>query len=454
MSFHQQLHKPQNIAPLASLRVLLGLVFSLAIFRTWWYGWIEKFYLQPKFFFPLTGFEWLPHLPDWGFYALFGLLFLAAQGILWGYAYRLAALIFCLGFSYLELLDLTHYLNHYYLLSLLSFLLCFVPADRSFSLRTWLRPQERWTEIPRWSILLFQIQIFLVYWYAGWAKCEKDWLLEALPMRIWLLQRSDFPVLGPLFTLTTTAYLFSWFGFLYDVSIGFFLWWKRSRLWAFAAVIVFHVLTRLLFPIGVFPLVMIGLSTIFFSGQVHEKIQKGFSTIFILTLSKLKLKKPTFASENSSGALPQLSSWQSYGLGLYLLWQVLFPLRFWVYGRDVNWHEAGFRFAWRVMLMEKTGDIQFRVVDIDGREAWVENRQFLRAKQEVMMRTQPDMILQFAHFLAAHHQEQLGFRQPKVFAESFVSMNGRPSQRFIPADLDLCTVSPWWPASRWVLPRN
>ena len=31
----------------------------LSIVRFWSYGWIDKFYLQPKFFFSYYGFEWV-----------------------------------------------------------------------------------------------------------------------------------------------------------------------------------------------------------------------------------------------------------------------------------------------------------------------------------------------------------------------------------------------------------
>ena len=38
----------------------------------------------------------------------------------------------------------------------------------------------------------------MVYVFAGLAKLNADWLLDAQPLRIWLAARSDLPIVGPL----------------------------------------------------------------------------------------------------------------------------------------------------------------------------------------------------------------------------------------------------------------
>ncbi len=50
------------------------------------------------------------------------------------------------------------------------------------------------------------------------------------------------------------------------------LLWRRTRLVAWVAVVAFHVATWLLFPIGVFPWLMIGVTTIFFEPDWPERI--------------------------------------------------------------------------------------------------------------------------------------------------------------------------------------
>jgi hypothetical protein len=81
----------------------------------------------------------------------------------------------------------------------------------------------------------------------------------------------------------------------------------------------------------------------------------------------------------------------------------------------------------------------------------VDNRKFITPLQEKMMATQPDMILQFAHFLAREYQ-QLGIENPEVRADSFVSLNGRRSQRYFDRETDLCKIKDSFAPRNWLLP--
>src|SRR5690606_25221101 len=57
----------------------------------------------------------------------------------------------------------------------------------------------------------------------------------------------------------------SWAGFLYDTTIAWFLLHPKTRPFAFLTVIFFHSVTSALFPIGMFPVIMV-LSAIAFFG--------------------------------------------------------------------------------------------------------------------------------------------------------------------------------------------
>ncbi len=107
------------------------------------------------------------------------------------------------------------------------------------------------------------------------------------------------------------------------------------------------------------------------------------------------------------------------------------PLRHLAYPGDLLWTEEGFRFSWRVMLVDKSGTAFFTVLDKSANKSWkVFPSDYLTPQQEKQMAYQPDMIL-FARFLedefAAQGREQ---RQGDVavYAESYVSMNGRGSR--------------------------
>src|SRR6185437_14222123 len=64
----------------------------------------------------------------------FFVLGLAAACVMMGFLYRFAAPVLFLAFTYFFLLDQTRYMNHLYLICLISFLMCFLPAERRFQL--------------------------------------------------------------------------------------------------------------------------------------------------------------------------------------------------------------------------------------------------------------------------------------------------------------------------------
>ncbi|MCB0014420.1 MAG: HTTM domain-containing protein, partial [Anaerolineales bacterium] len=337
--------------------------------------------------------------------------------------YRLSMVSFFLLFTYIELLDKAYYLNHYYLISVLSFLLIFLPLNGAWSLdvRWGLRRAQPF--VPAWLVWLVRMQLGLVYFYAGVAKLNTDWLLTAQPLTIWLRARTAVPLIGPWLDYRWVAYLMSWAGLLFDLTVPFWLSWSRSRAPAYGTVVVFHLLTGLLFPIGLFPYIMIGLTLVFFPWTRGEN------------------------EEAPAGPAPTLPRPATILLGLVLASQLLLPWRHLLYPGLVNWTEEGFRYAWRVMLVEKTGSAVFTQLEpATGRSQLILPGDYLTGIQEKQMSFQPDMIQQFAHFLEVEAGHDV-----VITAEVFVSWNGRGSRPLIDPKVDL-TAQPVSLAHRpWIL---
>jgi hypothetical protein len=441
--------KAVHIAPLALFRIIFGGMMLASIIRFMAKGWVSQQYLEPSFFFTYYGFSWVKPLGDPGMYLIFTGMALAAACIMLGLWYRVASPLFFLLFTYVELIDVTNYLNHYYFVSLLSLLLCFVPAHRYLSLDVLRKPALYCTHVPAWAIFIFKLQLGIVYFYAGLAKLNPDWLLQAQPLRLWLPARAHLPLIGPFLAKVWVAYLFSWFGVIYDLSIPFLLLYRRTRLVAYAAVIAFHVLTAILFPIGMFPYIMILSTLIFFPETFHKgiihKVQSTFRPLKQLRGPQAEnISKKTYKSAAGRLILPLLC--------LHFLIQVLLPFRFTLYPDHLFWTEQGYRFSWRVMLMEKAGNVTFYIENpANGHEIEVNNREYLTPLQEKMMATQPDMMLQFAHFLA-REWERKGLDSPAVRADSYVSLNGRRSQRYIDPEVDLSKIKDSFAHKNWLLP--
>ena len=205
------LFRPISIAPLASFRILFGAMLLFSTIRFTAKGWIDLLYIQPKFYFPYEGFECIKPLTGNGMYIVFAVMILAAFFIMLGLFYRVAVILFFILFTYVELIDKTNYLNHYYFVSIISLMLCFLPANKYASLDVKFGFAKLATHIPNWCILIIQLQIGMVYFFAGIAKINPDWLLHAQPLSIWLKSRDYFPVIGFLFVYKITPYIFSLF---------------------------------------------------------------------------------------------------------------------------------------------------------------------------------------------------------------------------------------------------
>ena len=116
------------------------------------------------------------------------------------------------------------------------------------------------------------------------------------------------------------------------------------------------------------------------------------------------------------------------------------PFRHICYSGNLLWTEEAYRFSWRVMLMEKAGYANFKVIDPEtGKRFYINNGNFLNPLQEKQMATQPDFILEYAHFLKRYHQ-QWGIKNPAVYVESYVALNGRTSRQFIDPTVDLTKI--------------
>jgi hypothetical protein len=102
--------------------------------------------------------------------------------------------------------------------------------------------------------------------------------------------------------------------------------------------------------------------------------------------------------------------------------------------------------------MEKGGYAIFKVKDKDSGRNWeVRNYDFLTPVQEKMMSTQPDMILQFAHFLAEKYHKK-GMPNVEIKVECYVTLNGSPSRLLINPEVDLTKVNESFKKRDWVLP--
>jgi hypothetical protein len=429
------LEKDVDVAVLALFRFLFGCLLAFGSARLLAKGYVRQAFAVPHFFFPPWPFEtlWRP-LPLWGMHAVYALQIVSALAIALGIRVRVFAAVFCVLFTYAHFVDLTNYLNHYWLVSLLTGLLVFIPADGALAL--WPSANASAT-VPSWYVWLFRVQLACVYFFAGLAKLNTDWLFHAMPMRIWLAANTDLPVLGALFRYPETAYVASAFGAAYDLTVPLWLLLRRTRALAYLAVVFFHLLTAQLFNIGMFPYFMIAGSVVFLEPKS------------IRTWLKRVVPERFLASAPAKPSAP--SRYALITAAVYCATQILIPLRGHLYSGNLQWHEQGYRFGWRVMLMEKMGSAEFRMVDSQTKVvSMVRVRDYLTPQQEKAMSTQPDMLLQFAHHL--HEEQARKGHDVAVYADVYVTLNGRPARHLLDPAVDLAKVEDGFGSKHWIMP--
>ncbi|MCA9546039.1 MAG: HTTM domain-containing protein, partial [Myxococcales bacterium] len=119
---------PVDGASLAALRIAFGALMAGGLVRYLLTGWVEEVFVEPTFFFKYPGFAWVSVPGPVGLYTLMGVSLAGALGVALGLFFRTSALLFTVGFAWLNLMDQTTYLNHYYFVVILAALLGLSPA--------------------------------------------------------------------------------------------------------------------------------------------------------------------------------------------------------------------------------------------------------------------------------------------------------------------------------------
>jgi vitamin K-dependent gamma-carboxylase len=454
----QRLFRPTDIASLVFFRIAFGILGLADVFNSWvYYQLMTQAYEPDGFQFRYYGFEWVRPLPEpFMSIALLGTCAFAVLVIL-GKWYRLSATLFAFGFAYTYFLEKAHYLNHAYLFCWLSFLMIFLPAHRAFSLDARRRPELRRETIPFWPLFLLRFLMGLVYFYGGIAKLNADWL-RAIPLKQWLANKADTPVLGPLLAQEWMAYFMAYGGLLLDLTVAFFLLSRRTRPWAFAAVIFFHVMNFFVFHIGIFPFLSVALTALFFPPDFPRRILAWWAERSVL----FRQWRQRWAARADQGPAIHTPAWEEQprwrpvitaAIVALCALHLLLPWRHHFFPGDVTWTEEGHRYSWRMMLRSKQGYGHFILRDAaTGEEEKVYPRDLLDRKQERKLYTHPDMILQFAHHLRDEYQAQ--GREVEVYARIRVKLNFREYCDYIDPETDLAQER-WrfFKPSPWILPE-
>jgi vitamin K-dependent gamma-carboxylase len=431
--------RPLDALSLTAFRVLFGLLTLSSSLRFLAEGWVERAFITPTFHFNFIGFEWVQVPGPWPMYALFGAMAVASLFITVGLFYRASIVVFFLLFTYVQLLDVTNYLNHYYLVTLLAFLLCLMPLGDAHSVDVWRGRRRSRRSYPAWMTWLLRFQVAVVYVYAAIAKVGADWLVHGQPMGLWLAARTEVPLIGSYLDLPGVALGLSWCGFLYDAAVVPLMLWRRTRPLAYLVALAFHGLVGVLFNIGMFPWIMVVSLTVFFEPEWPRRF----------------LRRSSWPPSPRPIAIVPWRGPRRLAVSMLVVYvglQAAIPARALLYGGDVLWHEQGMRFAWKVMVREKNGSVTYRVrTDRWEGERHISPSRYLTRHQEREMSGQPDQILQLARHIAAESRGA-GHGEVEVRVDALVALNGRRMQALIDPDADLAQIHDGLLKADWITP--
>ncbi len=431
------LFKHIDNSALVVFRIFFGLLCFLESVGAIITGWVNKTLIEPQFTFNFIGLDWLQPLPGNGMYVYYGVMGVFGLCIILGYKYRLSAFSFALLWAGTYFMQKTSYNNHYYLLFLLSFIMAVLPANRYASLDVKLNPKLKSISMPNWCRWVFIVQLYIVYTYASIAKIYPDWL-DTSVIKLLMQNKSNFPIVGQLLQNEGIHYFIAYSGILFDGLVIPLLLFIPTRKYAFFASIFFHLFNSFVFHIGIFPYLSLAFCLFFFEPETVRNIF-------------LKKKKPYTLSEIK---IPSYKSVFKSVFIVYFLIQIILPLRHYFIKDNVLWTEEGHRLSWRMMLRAKSGNINFRVVDnATNNLIPIKLNEYLTKKQQRSLRTKPDFIWQFSQRLKKQFKSE--GKDVSIFATCYVSVNGKPSKRFIDPEIDLAKAEwNYFKHNTWILPSK
>ncbi|MEK6259112.1 MAG: HTTM domain-containing protein [Planctomycetota bacterium] len=432
---------PVDAASLVAFRIGFGLITAWWCFDDLRTGRVHELYVVPSLHFTYYLFDFIRPWSGVGMTLHFLALLLLALCIAAGFLYRVATVLFALGFTYFFLLDRTNYQNHYYLLTLVSWTLVLLPLNRCAAVDAFGGLAPRSDTVPAWCLWLLRFHIALPYAFGGVAKLRADWFAGE-PLRTHLASKTWLPLIGPLLTSEVTIGFFTWGGLLFDLAIVPLLLWRRTRVLAYVLCLGFHLMNSLLFDIHVFPWFMMFATTIFFAPDWPRHV--------------LGSRRPVLpeATARTWATLPRWSRLTGILLSIYCVGHLLIPLRPYLYPGDSSWTERGHHFSWRMMLRSKSSALRYYVIDPKtGKTGSVDLRRFVNLTQLTSFSRDPEMILHLAHFIGDEFHRQTG-RDVEVRALVLTTLNGRKPELLIDPHIDLAKEPRGFHVRNWILPQN
>ncbi|XP_006616444.1 vitamin K-dependent gamma-carboxylase [Apis dorsata] len=259
-SFAALLYRPSDPASLGVVRALFGLCMVLDVVEERGLGDVDIKWGDPmECHFPLIHGMKPLSLP-W-MISIYTIMWIGAFGIMLGSRFKIACACFLIPYWYIFLLDKSYWNNHTYLYGIVVILFWGTGADKYFALDA-SETKRSDNTVPLWNYFILKFQFFALYFLAGLKKSGVEWLsgyAMANLSRHWVF--SPFRLF--LTTEQTDFFIVHWFGFIFDLTVGFWMLFDKTRIPAMVFCTAFHLMNSRLFSIGMFPYVCLATMPLF-----------------------------------------------------------------------------------------------------------------------------------------------------------------------------------------------
>ncbi|KAK0075118.1 hypothetical protein PV325_007335 [Microctonus aethiopoides] len=489
--FVKLLYRPTDPASLGVARALFGLCMVLDVVEERGLSNIDLKWGDPyDCHFPLIHGMKPLSLP-W-MTIIYVLMWAGAFGIMFGLCFKLACACFVIPYWYIFLLDKSFWNNHTYLYGIIAILFWSTNANRYWAIDEKLS-NEKNNSVPLWNYFIIKFQFFTLYFIAGLKKSSREWL-EGYSMN----NISDHWVFDPLKIFFTTEqtdfFIVHWFGFIFDLTIGFWMLFDKTRIPAMIFCTAFHLMNSRLFSIGMFPYVCLVTMPLFCHVDWPRKLIKNYRLLnskWKRNITELsddnKQTDPTINKDNTNDQSVKMKntqvSFEKYLkkkiskeisksptkkqkfvvllLIFHIALQFFLPYSHFITTGYNNWVQGLYGYSWDMMVHSwDTILIVIKVHDNINNEdhyidpyAWVQNDRWSKHGDMIIQRAQclkdnllrrKEQVLMSSKNCNEIEQWSKLSSNLSIYIDVRSSLNGRFQQRVFNPNIDMLTVE-WHP---------
>lgn len=401
-------------------RIIFGAMMAVHVIDLIMSGAATYYFIDPVLHLKYPLLEWIVS-PSEGMVVILGwALVVFSVALSLGFTTRLSSLAITVVYGWLLWSDVSFFKHHHYLFWLISLLLAIIPSNRVFSVDQLIKFDQKQT-ISSFELLVFRVMMVIPYFYGGISKLiNPEWTSGKTVSFILEQKFGDQAYTEPLSAFMTYG------GMTFDLIIPILFFIPRLRIVALILALGFNVTNFFLFTIDVFPFVMLAGTMLF--------INPGFT------------QEDNARNERSAPILSKAF------LSIFLIFQLLFPLRHLVIPGNMFLTGEGYMAGWNMIDSLTRTDLGMTVVDQEKNLQYrVEAMDYLTKRQTSTVGRFPEFLPQVADHIAAK-ASVWNIDSAAVMVSVQVSRNGDAPINLVDDEMNLAgQESKFLTHSEWIL---